>query len=422
MPIVSGTLPGRVDVAVIGAGAAGLAAARRLLASGRLSVLVIEAGPRLGGRAHTVPAPDSGVPIDLGCAWLHAGKTNAWTAIAPTIGFTVDRRPAPWDFGEVDSDLSPGEEASFEREERAFYDRVAAALAEGRDPPMGDLVAADGRWRPLLDAISTYVNGTELAQVSSRDHDNYRPGEGADWRVVEGYGALVAAYGSEVPVVLDTAVTLVDHTGATAVRLETARGSLEAEAVVITASTDVLAGEVLRFRPALPEKVDAAARLPLGLADKLWLSLDPSADVPAETYRVGSSYRARTGAYLMRPFGRPVIEAFWGGALARDIEAAGAAEAFRFATEELVGLFGGEIARKIAPLRATAWGREPFIRGSYSFAQPGAADRRATLAAPVDGRLFFAGEACSPHRFTTAHGAFETGVAAAEAVLQRDRG
>jgi monoamine oxidase len=71
----------------------------------------------------------------------------------------------------------------------------------------------------------------------------------------------------------------------------------------------------------------------------------------------------------------------------------------------------------MAPLAATAWLQDPWSRGSYSFALPGHADDRARLAAPVDDRLFFAGEACSPNFFSTAHGAWMSGVAAAEAAL-----
>jgi monoamine oxidase len=88
-----------------------------------------------------------------------------------------------------------------------------------------------------------------------------------------------------------------------------------------------------------------------------------------------------------------------------------------FATEELVGLFGSAIRHRLSPLAGSFWRADPFARGSYSYALPGHADDRARLAAPVDDRLFFAGEATSPNFFSTAHGAYETGIAAAKAVL-----
>lgn len=212
-------------------------------------------------------------------------------------------------------------------------------------------------------------------------------------------------------------MTLIDHSGAGAVRIETTRGTVEARAVVVTASTDVLAAENIRFRPALPAKVEAAALLPLGSVEKLWLGVSDPELFPAEDYCLGSSETARTAAYHFRPFGRPVVECFFGGELARDLGRAGAAAALDFARSELRSQLGTEAAGAVAPLRLTAWGRDPHILGAYAYATPGSAGARARLGEPVDGRLFFAGEACSPERFTTAHGAYETGVAAAEAVL-----
>jgi monoamine oxidase len=84
-------------------------------------------------------------------------------------------------------------------------------------------------------------------------------------------------------------------------------------------------------------------------------------------------------------------------------------------------LLGSDIRKHLTPLTASAWGRDPFARGSYSLAKPGCADARGVLAAPVDDRLFFAGEACSRHDFSTAHGAFRTGVAAADAIIAARR-
>ncbi len=411
----------RVDVAVIGGGAAGIAAARRLLREPGLSVLLIEAQDRLGGRAHTVDlragAGDAAVPVDLGCAWLHSALTNVWTGIAGDEGFTVDRRPAPWDDEERDLGLDPDEQAGYEAALEDFRARAERAAERGGDGPLSACLPGDSRWRGLLDAVSTYVSGAEIDRVSVRDSADYRPGEGEDWRVVEGYGRLVAHHGRAIPAALGTPVTLIDHSGAGPVRIETARGAVEARAVVVTASTDVLAAEALRFRPALPGKVEAAGLLPLGSVEKLWLGLSEPELFPAEAYCLGASDTARTAAYHLRPFGRPVIECFMGGALARDMAEAGPAAALDFARSELRGQLGAEAGLAVHALHLTGWGRAPHIRGAYAYAVPGAAGARARLAEPVDGRLFFAGEACSPARFTTAHGAHESGVTAAEAVL-----
>ncbi len=414
MPIIAGRM-NSVDVAVVGAGAAGLAAARRILGSDR-SMLVLEAGARIGGRAHTVTPPAAGVPLDLGCFWLHGARGNAWRAFAETHGFEVDRTPAPWLDERRWLHLGKGQVEDLQRTQATFYDRVEEVSA--RERPMGEFIDPDHRWRGLLDAISTFVSGAELDRVAARDHADYAPGDTLDWRVPAGYGRLITSAGAGVPVMLETAVTGIDMSRRDRLLIETTRGTLEARAAIVTVSTDVLAAGTIRFTPALPEKLAAAAKLPLGLADKLFLRLDRPEDVAPETHRLGTHARARTGAYHIRPFGRPIIECFYGGQLARDLEAEGPAAFTAFAFQELATHFGSDFKAGLTPLCTTAWAAEPFIRGSYAYAVPGSGEPRAVLAAPVEDRLFFAGEACSAHKFTTAHGAYETGVAAAEAAIE----
>ncbi len=134
---------------------------------------------------------------------------------------------------------------------------------------------------------------------------------------------------------------------------------------------------------------------------------------------IGNSNKTATGSYHLRPFGRPLIEGFFGGQLAHELEAARPGAFFDFAVAELVELFGSGI-RALRPLIETGWGRDPFARGSYSYALPGHADARAAFPAPVDGRIFFAGEACSQRDFTTAHGAYLTGIEAPDEVISAE--
>jgi monoamine oxidase len=140
--------------------------------------------------------------------------------------------------------------------------------------------------------------------------------------------------------------------------------------------------------------------------------------LPPQTWLFGAIDRTNTGSYHLRPFGAPVIEGYFGGAFARALEGEGDGAFAAFAIDEIVAQLGSDMRRRLQPMAETGWGRDPFARGSYSHAEVGQADQRAVLATPVDGRLFFAGEAASLRDFSTAHGAYRTGVAAAEAALE----
>jgi monoamine oxidase len=198
-------------------------------------------------------------------------------------------------------------------------------------------------------------------------------------------------------------------------RVETPQGTIAARAVIVTVPTVAIADGTLRFRPALPDKVAAAHALPLGLADKLFLHTDTPDALPAESRLIGAVDRAATASYHLRPFGRPLIEAYFGGECARALEAEGPRAFTHFAIDELAAAFGADIRKHLHFVAVSDWDHDPFARGSYSYARIGNAGARAVLAAPVDERLFFAGEACSAHDFSTAHGAYRTGVAAADA-------
>jgi monoamine oxidase len=167
----------------------------------------------------------------------------------------------------------------------------------------------------------------------------------------------------------------------------------------------------------LPAKVDAARGLPLGLADKVMLSLDQPDALPKDGNLRGATMRTAMGSYHLRPFGQACIEGFFGGRFARELEDAGHGALSAQAIDEIVALLGNDYRRKLKPLSESRWAHDSFARGSYSHALPGHAGDRAVLAAPIDGRLFFAGEATSPNFFSTAHGARDSGERAAGEVL-----
>lgn len=402
-----------IETVIVGGGAAGIAAGRRLKNAG-VKCLIVEARPRLGGRAWTITDP-SGFPIDLGCGWLHSADRNPWVAVAEEQRKTIDKTPPPWRRPSLPIGFPGGSQKDFLKSQEEFFARISDRAQTNPDIAAAELLTPGGRWNELINAIATYISGAELDRLSIRDFTNFED-TGINWRIVEGYGATIAACGDSLPVKLNCPVQRIDHSGKR-LRIETPDGTIEAEKVIITLPTTVLAGSDDFFTPSLPDKTTAAQNLPLGLDDKLFLSLENAEEFEKDSRLFGATDRTATATYHLRPFGRPQIEAYFGGRCAADLEASGEDAFFDFAVAQLVDLLGSKFAQRVKPIRIHRWSADPFARGSYSYAIPGMADCREVLAAPVDGRLFFAGEACSRGDFSTAHGGWETGVTAAEQVL-----
>ncbi len=408
--------PSEIDIAIIGAGAAGLAAARALENSA-LSVLVLEARDRLGGRGHTRLLPHK-IIFDVGCEWLHSANRNIFVDIARDLDFEIDKTPPRWREQSLNIGFAPDDRRDFLNAMGAFEARVEAAAALPHDSPASQCLESGNRWNAQINSISTYINGCELNRVSVYDLNAYED-SGVNWRVKRGYGALIAAYGEPCPVALNTTVSLIDHSG-TRIRIETSRGTLFARKVIITVPTNLLANETVRFLPALPEKIAAASGLPLGVADKVMLALDEPEALPTDGHLYGAIDRVGIGSYHLRPLGQPCISGFFGGKFARGLEDAGAGALAAQAIDELVALLGTEYRRKLKPIGKSRWAQDPFAQGAYSHALPDHANDRATLAQHVDNRLMFAGEATSANFFSTAHGAQETGVRAAQEAMEKN--
>jgi monoamine oxidase len=412
MPLLS-----EVDVAIVGAGAAGLGAARALENTG-LSTLVLEARDRVGGRGYTIMAAP-GITFDVGCGWLHSADKNSFVNIARQLNFEIDKTRPPWREQSFDAVFPRNERADFIRAIDEFYSRAEKAARTGRDSAGSLYLEPGNRWNPMIDAISTYINGCELDQVSVLDMEAYEDTE-INWRVRRGYGALISAYGSPCPLALNTEVTAIDHSGRR-IRIETSQGTLSARKAIVAVPTNLIAEEAVRFLPALSDKLDAARGLPLGLADKVMLALDQPETLPSDGNLRGPTMRTEMGSFHLRPFGQPCVEGFFGGRYAQQLEDAGDGAMAAQAIDEVVSLLGSDFRARLKPLAQSRWAHDPFARGSYSHALPGHAGDRAVLAAPVDGRLFFAGEATSPNFFSTAHGARDSGERAAREVLDSVR-
>ncbi len=411
-------MSGDFDVLIVGGGAAGIAAARRLAASG-ISALLLEASARLGGRAWTLDI--AGHPIDLGCGWLHSADRNPWTHIAEEAGHALDRSEPAWDTQYRDLGFSPGEQAAAGEAFGGWRGRLeAVAAASDR---AADALAEGGVWNAYIRGLVGIISGAKLEALSAADYIAYDLASTShNWRVPDGYGAVIAGrFPQGATLRLSTPVQAIDL-DARGVKAATGEGDVRARCAILTVSTAVLAGGAIKLPSALDSWRHAATLLPLGRNEKLFLEIIGDGPFAAETHVLGNPRDVRSCAYYIRPFGRPLIECYLGADAARIVEEDGPVAAYAHALDELAALFGPDVRGHLRPLVASSWGRTSHIGGAYSYALPGHAAARLELARPYDERLFFAGEATHPHDFSTAQGAYESGVRAADEAMAALRG
>lgn len=402
-----------MDVAIIGAGAAGIGAARRLKGS-RLKVMMLEAAPRIGGRAWTLDI--AGIPVDMGCAWLHSASRNVWTGLAEKAGVKIDRRESAWRTQYRDLGFTRVEQEAARQSFEDFTQRLIDT------PPASD-IAADAlkpgdEWNNSIRTKVGYISGGVLEDMSAQDYAAYETAAtDENWRLPGGYGTLITSHlPTETSLRLSTPVNAISLSG-NGVTLETLSGTLRARAVILTVSTAILARGAIKLPASMQLWQEAAAQLPLGRDEKVLLEVVGNSPFEPETHVMGNPHDLLSASYNIRSMGLPLIECYLGNDSAAIVAEQGPAAAFAHVIDGLANLFGADVRRCLRPLITSSWTRTTHIQGSYSYARPGQASARQRLALPFEDRIFFAGEATSPLDYTTAHGAHDSGLRAAEETL-----
>jgi len=417
-------------VVVVGAGIAGLGAARALADAG-IQVTVIEARNRLGGRILTDRS--LGFPIDLGAAWIHGIENNpvadlALKAKLPT--FVTDYGSfAIYDSGKpLSNDVATEVDAAF----AALWEDVLRAkeAAQTRDTLEPAFLAAvkntgfeGARKRALEATIASAVEteaGANLSALGLAAFDEDVAFEGDDWLLPQGYAAIVDGLAQGITVRLNEPVKSIayDDKG---VAVTTGTSLIRADKVVVTIPLGVLKKGGVTFIPTLPEATrKAIQQLNMGILNKVAMIYDQRF-WPEETHSFLQAKENRSEVIEFFNFdgvvGRPVLVALLGGKLGRELESIGPKAVQDLVTNELRAMFGTSVT---TPKRfvGTRWLGDPWSRGSYSLVPPGATmEAYDALSVPVADRVYLAGEHTHRKHPSTVHGALLSGRRAAAQVL-----
>jgi monoamine oxidase len=402
-----------IDLAVVGGGTAGIAAAREAKARG-LSALILEASDRVGGRVHSLSWRE--YVLDLGATWLHSAERNPLVPVADQLNIQLDRSQTRWREQFHNLGISKEEQAESRFAIEEFTERLTT------NPPSSDrasdALVPGSEWDGALNAFSNFLNGTGLENVSAADFTAYWNSSGdQNWRIPTGLGSFVELVGSGLDIRINCAIRKIEFL-ANAVRLVSDRGQVEAKHAIVAVPTSILASGAIDFPSVFDPWLHAASQLPLGHVEKLFFDLPDSESFPVGAHLLGNPRTADTGSYILRPIGSPVIEGFFGGDWLKSLIGEDVAAKAR---EELGHLLGADFARSVHPVAYSDWQRRSFICGSYSYARPGQHGARAALAKPVNERLAFAGEACAENDYATVHGAWASGKAAVEQLFGERR-
>lgn len=404
-----------VDVIIVGAGMAGLTAAKELTKAQKTFV-VLEAQDRIGGRA--LVSHEFSKPIDLGAAWFHGVDKNPLVPIADQMGFTrVDTDlEGPIYVGNRKATLK--EIRACEKTSKKLDAALAQAHASGDDKAVSQLVPK----APCADVVDSNVgrleNGAETEKVSSITAGLFDSGN--DDFVREGIGTFVAAYGKDVPVRLNEIVTAIDYSDSGVVVSLASGERVLGRRVLVTVSNGVLSAKKITFNPPLPDwKNDAIKRLPMGLMNKVVMQFksDIFKDTPKNSWVMWDGPADDNIAFVIRPLDAPIAVAFYGGEQAKKFENDDAA-ALAHAKEALRSMFGDAVDKEFDRSQITKWGQNPWTLGAFSYVTPNSSTMHVVMQKPVNERVFFAGEACARPEFNGAlHGAYESAVESSKMII-----
>jgi len=409
---------------IIGAGISGLAAAQKLTAAGH-DVVVLEGRDRVGGRIWT-STRWAELPLDLGASWIHGVKGNPITSLADRI--QAQRVSTSYDSAivyDVNGDpLDDEAEESVEEIREQLFERLKTAQDQDKDVSvrsvaeklLDELDGDDDAQRYLNFVLSgnieqEYAGSAE--ELSAHWYDSAKHYPGNDALFPSGFHVITQHLADGLKIETSHEVQEI-HWQETPLRVVTKTREFTADRVIVTLPLGVLKAGNVRFVPALPEKKQKAiASLGMGVLNKCYLRF-PEVFWPNGVdwleYIAEEHGEWTEWVSFVRTTGQPVLLGFNAGTRGREIEAWTDEEIVESAMQTLRTLYGNDIPEP-TDFQITRWASDPFARGSYSFCSLGSTpEMRRELAHPLEGKLFFAGEATNVDYYGTADGAYQSGL------------
>lgn len=405
------------DVAIVGAGVTGLAAAQKLQILGK-SVVVLEASSRIGGRAFTDRTSFT-TPIDLGCAWLHQADRNPLTPLARALNFTlIDHEQATHHYWHQGISANAADLKALNAASQAIERKMKSL---GRvDMSMSSLLTTPGDWTEQMALrLMVELNSGGDAESTSAHGIHVEDATPPNWLVQEGMGRIVESLATGVQVALNTCVSEIEQR-AHDVRVVTSAGDIMAEHCLVTVSTGVLRAEAIRFRPALENAtLSALDALPMGHFNKVVLEFD----APLPGFTAGDWLSAaqqfqpdKALLFVVNPFGSNLVIALAGGTYGRQLSSMPHKESETEVMLQLKECLGGWHGRKLVRSLTTDWSTNPLFHGGYAYLKTHGGKAKKALSNGGTDRIHFAGEATATHLAQTCGGAYLTGIHVAQRI------
>ena len=397
-------------IIIIGAGAAGIGAGLRLKALG-VPFIILEANDRIGGRAYTDNTSLSS-KWDKGCSWFHCADINPLVDWADKLGTLYDKKDRSENalYWSESHWLDPTESTSVNLNISKRFQEIYVAAELGHDVSISNIPINNSFEAAVSEELVKLMCSEETHFTSAVGYGDYND-TGVNWMVTSGYGDLISRMAADAPIRINTKVSEISYQKG-GVRVETSSGQLDARAVIVTTSTNVLrSGQISLPAGPAQEILELVEDVPCGTYEKIAIEFEQYPFNPANNEAVWiQSYSDSNPIYFqISPQKKPMLIAHVAGEQARELVQTGSQGMADFAIQKLTSVFGSKINKTICGTATTSWQADPLIQGGYSYARIGAGHNRQKMIELDTGEIVFAGEAFSLPWYGTAHGAYQSG-------------